>query len=68
MCGPGSSMTPKWVIPRDPGRQASTVSSERSQVSMSMSGGGVGGITRLAGGILVAATSPTKARPLPRCR
>ena len=35
---------------------------------MSMSGGGVGGITSSEGGIAQAATSPTKAVPLSRCR
>ncbi len=43
--GPGSSTSPKWVSPSERGSQAATASSELSQASRSMSGGGVGGIT-----------------------
>ena len=66
--GVGSAIAPKWVRPRLLGPQSSIRSIEASQASRSMSGGGVGGMTKLDGSMRTAATSPTKARPLSSSR
>jgi hypothetical protein len=45
----GSSIAPKWVSASRSGCQPSTMPIEFSQISTSMSGGGVGGTISLAG-------------------
>jgi hypothetical protein len=57
----GFDFRPKCVRNSASGCQARIFSTLTSHASMSMSGGGVGGTIRCAGGIDTPATSPTKA-------
>ena len=61
--GGGFFTAPKWVRASGWGLQPSTMAIESIQVSISISGGGVGGTMRSTPGIETAATSPTKAVP-----